>query len=935
MQNPWEIDWSKPQPAQSATGGGLEVVPLPEKPKTPAAQTPAQARKDELEVMELEQKLAKGGEKTGDDLKTALGDVGNVIKAARRAKDRSKGWFMTGFLSGLGGMTPEGVSLRGDLDIIGSNVAFDRLQKMRADSPTGGALGSITEKELQLLQNSAAALQPGQSDVDFQRNMDSIIQRYSDIYTRLGGNPADLEGGAAASKAEEKKDDQAPGAGPRVETREPIDPNGTGDIGFNAPPPKDPLSPEQQAAYDLFWKTNPQATADQLRAFGASIGVNVENADDIIKARDAGAGVQPGENAVPGLTGEEQAVVDQNLSGTGESAVRGAGDAVSLGAGNKIIAGLDTMIGDRSYDSNLRIQNEIDRLAAEENPLAYHGGQFAGGLVLPSFGANNLGQLARLGAAYGAAYGAGSSDSIADVPGNALTGGSTGAVLGFALPAGVNVLGRLGSLARNPMGRQVLPEQTALAQAAADEGVTISRPIVDPAARNRMAYLESTPGGARPVQESLDRTLTGIEDRAAALAPEGTPQERGLMGQRAQGAMTRDLERQRAAAGGLYDRARALAGDAPVHGREIVQELDTQIQQLQRNPNTNRALIDYLTEVRGDFINDAGQLVPKSVEDIRNIRTNLAGEINRRNLTRTNAERIISRAMDRGRRDIERDMLDAGPNGRAASELYREADVRWRLAKRDEKQIVERIVGPADNPISGKDAMSRAMAWLNSGAEGRTNAARFWEKLNPQEQRDFAATVASTYGRRSPDEPFSPAQFIAATREIPTSSRVLLFGEEGARSIANLRALSAAYQQTARSLNNSRSGMVQNWAKFLSGFAKGGTIGTVAGAAVGGLPGGLAGGAALSGLEIAMQRMSARSLMSPDMSRWLAAAPRMATPGAIRTHIDRLQNIAAKESGIAAEVTGLRQALLNAVNDNAAVQRVAADSADADGDGNE
>ena len=36
-------------------------------------------------------------------------------------------------------------------DTIKSNIGFDRLQKMRDDSPTGGALGQVSEMELRLL----------------------------------------------------------------------------------------------------------------------------------------------------------------------------------------------------------------------------------------------------------------------------------------------------------------------------------------------------------------------------------------------------------------------------------------------------------------------------------------------------------------------------------------------------------------------------------------------------------------------------------------------------------------------------------------------------------------------------------------------------------------------------------------------------------------
>ena len=64
------------------------------------------------------------------------------------------------------------------------------------------------------------------------------------------------------------------------------------------------------------------------------------------------------------------------------------------------------------------------------------------------------------------------------------------------------------------------------------------------------------------------------------------------------------------------------------------------------------------------------------------------------------------------------------------------------------------------------------------------------------------------------------------------------------------------------------------------------------------------------------QGLSARALMSPDMSRWLGSAVTATTPSAIRTQIGRLSAVAARDPAIAQEALGLQRALLQAVNDN-------------------
>jgi hypothetical protein len=60
-----------------------------------------------------------------------------------------------------------------------ANTAFDRLQKMRDSSKTGGALGQVSEKELGLLQDNLAALNP--TSKTFRQDLEVIKQAYQRI----------------------------------------------------------------------------------------------------------------------------------------------------------------------------------------------------------------------------------------------------------------------------------------------------------------------------------------------------------------------------------------------------------------------------------------------------------------------------------------------------------------------------------------------------------------------------------------------------------------------------------------------------------------------------------------------------------------------------------------------------------------------------------
>lgn len=192
----------------------------------------------------VEAQAAVDNARRAEQLRTTLPEVRrdllNVVRNAREAQRLSReGWFATGFGSGWGRPSgSSGADLDALLEQISSNTAFDRLSRMRMDSPTGGALGNVTERELSLLQATIASPKVSQSDAQFQRSMDAIINAYADTYQRLGGEARDL-GDDPANAGGELLDDALtavrqgtpiPGAAPAA-----VPMSGTG-------PPSGPLS---------------------------------------------------------------------------------------------------------------------------------------------------------------------------------------------------------------------------------------------------------------------------------------------------------------------------------------------------------------------------------------------------------------------------------------------------------------------------------------------------------------------------------------------------------------------------------------------------------------------------------------------------------------------------------------------------------------------
>jgi hypothetical protein len=85
---------------------------------------------------------------------------------------------------GIGGLPANDVSAL--LDSVKSNVGFDRLQQMRDNSPTGGALGQVSNIELKLLQSAIGSLEQSQSSGQLVQN----LKRVREIYDQIVNGPA-------------------------------------------------------------------------------------------------------------------------------------------------------------------------------------------------------------------------------------------------------------------------------------------------------------------------------------------------------------------------------------------------------------------------------------------------------------------------------------------------------------------------------------------------------------------------------------------------------------------------------------------------------------------------------------------------------------------------------------------------------------------------
>jgi len=74
-------------------------------------------------------------------------------------------------------------------ETVKANIGFDRLQQMREASPTGGALGQVSNQELNTLQAVLGNLSFSQSQENLERNLGRLKTIYSDILKTANAYP--------------------------------------------------------------------------------------------------------------------------------------------------------------------------------------------------------------------------------------------------------------------------------------------------------------------------------------------------------------------------------------------------------------------------------------------------------------------------------------------------------------------------------------------------------------------------------------------------------------------------------------------------------------------------------------------------------------------------------------------------------------------------
>lgn len=128
--------------------------------------------------------------------RTALAQADSVLKEVRDAKGLV-GWNTAG-VGGTLSVVPQtdARDLAAKLQTVKANLGFDRLQQMREQSPTGGALGQVAVQELASLQATVASLDQLQSPKQLGEALDKIERHYTN-WRDVVNQAANGQGGAS------------------------------------------------------------------------------------------------------------------------------------------------------------------------------------------------------------------------------------------------------------------------------------------------------------------------------------------------------------------------------------------------------------------------------------------------------------------------------------------------------------------------------------------------------------------------------------------------------------------------------------------------------------------------------------------------------------------------------------------------------------------
>ena len=940
---PWEMDWSQgagsaptasSQPSNSGPIYG--APPKPTEPKEPPVTfspiSDSEAGSMGLPTNQKYQRSSRGevsaigGTKTTDDTDkqrkyddaraSSIQQISSTIDAIDKASGLAgadKGWWETGRSGAVVRSLPEiaqagsdAKALEGYLSTVNANTAFSKLQEMRQNSPTGGAVGNVSDSDMRLLQSTISSLDPNQDQATFMRNLATNRQAYLDILAKLD---------PSAAQKYQTKDDGLP-AGAYVQAGGLYDkegnylglavnmPEGPVDGGGSAPPAAGntppPSNPNNGAPAETIGDKLAQGAGSVVEGIASVPALVV---DPLATTLGRALGYKDYTSDFAGRVREDLGL-PKNTDETANTIIKGGSSALT-GAG--AARGLAGLVG------SAPVSNALSQYGATPiRDAAAGAGAAAGGEVGKEYGG---------------------------VPGQ-VAGTLAGGVAGYA---GANSLARLALGERAPSSLMQAADQFGVKPIPADVGGV--------GTRMASGAIGRTLGGI-PLAEGAERSIASAGAARNRLASEiGTPAENIGAGQAARRGFEDFTKVSQTRADQLYD-AIPIAPEAKVQLANTRTALADVTRGMQSNPELSklwanhprlRATLEALTpedvavQGRQDFTAAARELTnaqenyrrvlsavsspadqvaarkavdaaQAKVEDAQHLASTppKGGELSWQDMNRFRSivgEIIGQPGISRDGSDIaalrklygalstDMEVTAAQAGGRVLSQFNR-ANTYWRGRQNRIDDVFSALLGNRDQR-SDEAAFLQINQWAKSGTGDFSRLARSIRSMPDEEANTIRATVVQRLGQVKPSkgnsEVFSPAEFSTQWNSLSDRAKSVLFPSKTHRADLDKFADLMGNMKRANDYQNFSNTALSGNAAVQGVFALTHPIAA----------------AILAGSQFGLGKL----LASPRFARAIASTSKLTADQAARKLSSQLEIIAAQQPALAADARGLQQHL--------------------------
>jgi hypothetical protein len=498
------------------------------------------------------------------------------------------------------------------------------------------------------------------------------------------------------------------------------------------------------------------------------------------------------------------------------------------------------------------------------------------------------------GAAAGGVGGFGYGEGLEGSATNALLGAATAGTLGYAGQRVGNAManGKRGRVSGAEV--QQAADDLRIPTIPAVTGGTVSKAVT---AGARQGFISDVP--VAKAVNAMEEAGGKARNRISSGAGQGLPDDQA--GEVVRTAANVYSRRTSQIGGNLYDRADRMAGGATLPLPQAVAKADEWLAKLEKSvEGEGGQLYKDVKKLRDQMA--AGKF---EIEGIRQTRTALRESLTERGLRGSATDKVFGDILEAATGDMYDGLTAAGKQNAAGA--LKTANAFWKKRVETIDEVLEPVLGK-NAPRSGEQIVTAIENMANPKTGNGARLRQLFQSMPEGERRSVAATLVNRLGQPTKGAAevadgsgFSFNTFLTNWNNMSQQARRAIFQPETVEALNKLAVVSRGVKQAGAAANTSNTARAIGVQAVMSPLLW--YVNPLA--AIGGG---------------ASQYAVGKLMASPRFARWLAGAPKSATPQAQKAYIARLGGIARAEPAIANEI-GL---FTRAANDNTAMVTSAA-----------